>query len=349
MIVHIPLEYVAGQHVIPCEGSVLHELVTGEKASIWIEGRLVTIPTPRLPVRDLVINGRRIKAVLLGPPWSLFNEYLLASDKQAARLRLEAWLKAAMRRLLQQADSMIFSGVMSYAIGTPLVPKGEVWIGTAGLNCQPKSEGLAIRWPIASSHPLQCTIRTVPGRYGIFMNDEDLVVARQGDSDGDLVFVVWLGGKPAEKRQLQFALDQIVDLEFPDIPQEIEQMDPQSLANGYSAKSLVGIATWWTWVHARFPGTDEAWMEAYDRYTPAIEAMMDGRKTGERVNLEEFGFGNGLPDLRQLIGMAYPGVRYMVATRSIPPPAKEDWRALVRQYWSLRWGPEGIDLEEVRE
>jgi len=344
MIAHIPLEYVAGQHVIPCAGSVLHELVTGEKASIWIDGRLVTIPTPRLPVRELVINGRRIKAVLLGPPWSLFNEYLLANDKQAVRIRLEAWLKAAMRRLLQQADSMVFSGVMSYAIGTPLVPKGEVWVGTRGLHCHPTEDGICIRWPIASSHPLQCTIRTVPGRYGIFMNDEDLVLCRQGDSDGDLVFVVWTGSKPAEARELHFRLEGIVDLDFPEIPQEIEQMDPQSLANGYAAKSLVGIATWWTWVHARFPGTDEAWREAYDNYTPAIEAMMDGRKTGETVNLEDFGFGKNLPNLIQLINMAYPGVRYMVATRSRNPDTSQDWRSLVREYWTLRWGPEGVDL-----
>jgi hypothetical protein len=94
---------------------VLHELVTGEKASIRIDGRLVTIPTPRLPVRDLVVNGRRIKAVLLGPPWSLFNQYLRNPTRQT-RARIELWLRAVMRKKLQRADSMVFSGVMSYAL-----------------------------------------------------------------------------------------------------------------------------------------------------------------------------------------------------------------------------------------
>ena len=344
-VADVPLEYFAGQHVIPCEGSVLHEMVTGEPAYIWIDGRRVTIPTPRLPVRELEIRGTRMSAVLIGPPWSLFNEYLRTPTRQT-RARIELWLQAAMRKKLQRADSMVFSGVMSYALGTPLVPRGEVWVGTRGLHCQPTEDGICIRWPIASSFPLRCKIRVVPERFGIFLNDEDLVVEKQGDSDGDLVFVVWLGGKPAEKRQLQFTLDQIVDLEFPDIPQEIEQMDPQSLANGYAAKSLVGIATWWTWVHARYPGDDEAWARAYDMYTPAIEAMMDGRKTGAKVDLEDFGFGKNLPNLIQLINMALPGVRFMVATRSRTPDFDTDWRQLVRHYWSLRWAPEGVDLED---
>ncbi len=349
MIVNVPLNLINGIYAVPYPRTVLHELATGEPAQIMIGNRLVDIPKPDLPVKEIMVDGVRMKVLLVGPPWSLFNDYLVASDQERQNVvkRIEAWLMAAARRKLLQASVMVMPGVMSYAIGMPIVPQGEVWIGMRGLNVHPASEGFAIRWPIASSNPLKCTIKLVRDRYGIFVNDHDLVVGRQGDSDGDLLFVVWTGGKPAEYVDMELSLDRIVELSDVEIPDSVEQVDPQSLANGHAAKSLVGIATWWTWVHARYDYDrygDIAWAEAYDRYTPAIEAMMDGRKTGESVSLSQFGFGKDLPNLVTLINMALPGVRQMVATRSRAVDFNHNWRRLIRDYWSLRWAPEGVDL-----
>lgn len=348
------LDLVSGIYAVPEPGSVLHQMLyPDEPVHIRIGGRLVTVPRPRLPIATVRQDGVDRPMVVMGPPWSLFNRYLLAasdSDRAQVRSELEAWLTVAARRKLLQADSMMFPGIMSYVIGTPLVPRGEVWIGMRGLDVHPSSEGFAIRWPIASANPLRCVIRIVHDRFGVFMNDEDLVIDRQGDSDGDLVFVVWTGGSPAEAREIRFTADEIADLSIVvDVPNEVEQLDPQSLANGHAARSLVGLATWWAWVDARW-GYDhrgeDAWREAYDRYTPAIEAMMDGRKTGQKCDLSEFGFGQGVPELGVLIRMALPGVRHMVAARSRPPDFRTPWRQLVREYWSLRWAPEGVELGE---
>lgn len=353
IVVEKPLELVSGVYAMPEPGSVLHQMLFEEPVQVRIGGRLVTVPRPRLPVvmvRQGSFEPRPM--VVMGPPWSLFNRYLaVQSDEERREIRreLESWLLATARRKLLRADSMAFPGVMSYALGLPTVPKGEVWIGMRGLGVHPQSEGFAIRWPVASSHPLNCKIRVVRDRFGVFMNDEDLVLDRQGDSDGDLVFVVWTGGGPAEGRQLDLEIDQLVDLAAApaELPCGVEQMDVQSLADGHAAKSLVGLATWWAWVDARWGYDrrgDQAWREAYDRYTPAIEAMMDGRKTGQKVDLSEFGFGQGTPPLDTLIRMALPGVRAMVAARSRPPDFRIPWRQLVREYWSLRWAPEGVDL-----
>jgi len=342
------LQLERGIYAVPAPNTVLHEMVTGEPISVQIDGRVVSVPKPRLPIVEIDERGHRRKVVLMGPPWSLLNQCLRPDLYPNARRQLEQWLLAAARRSLLAADSMVFPGVMSYALGVPVVPRGEVWIGMRGLNINPLSEGFAIRWPIASSNPLEVRIKKVDA-FGIYMNDEDLVIGRQGDSDGDLVFVVWMSGEPAERVELGLQLQDIVDLSASvEIPDSVEQMDPDSLAVGHAARSLVGLATWYAWVDARW-GYDEigeqAWRDAYDRYTPAIEAMMDGRKTGQAVSLEEFGFGRGLPELPTLLNMALPGVRQMVGARSRNPDFTIPWRKLVRDYWSLRWRREGVDVD----
>lgn len=345
-LVHRPLYRLGGLYAVPAPDTVLHELATGQPASIQIDQRIIDIPTPRLPVE--IVNGHPM--VLMGPPWSILDDYLAASEPERYQVRrqLETFLRAAARRLLQEANHMALPGVMTYALGVTFVPKGEVWVGTRGITTDLKEQGIAIRWPIASSNPLQVRIRTHQG-WGALMNDEDLAIDRQGDSDGDLVFVVGLEGPPAERVQVQPELDQIIDLDRMNEPYEfpaVEQMDVQTLANGYAAKSLVGLATWYTWVQARY---HEDWAKAYDAYLPAIEAMMDGRKTGERPELDQFGLTENLPELQTLIRMALPGVRAMVAARSRPPGFDRDWRDLLRDYWSLRWAPEGVDIEPEEE
>lgn len=338
-----------GRFAVPAPNTVLHEMVTGEPIRMWVGARQITVPKPHLPVVEVDVNGYVVKRVLMGPPWSLLNQYVAVPDERKPEIvgQIETWLRSAAQRALQEATALAMQGVMSYAIGLPVVPRGEVWVGTSGLGIQLGEEGFAIRWPIASSNPLRVKIKARPG-YGVWMNDEDLVIDRQGDSDGDLIFVVSQSSVPAPAVDAKLTLEDLIDLSnVPEIPQEVQQMDPQHLANGYAAKSLVGIATWWTWVEARW-GYDRrgiaAWQEAYDKYTPAIEAMMDGRKSGAQVKLSDFGIGEGLPDLVKLINMALPGVRHMVASRNRPPSFDKDWRVLVRQYWSMRWAPEGVDL-----
>jgi hypothetical protein len=331
-----------GALAVPAPETVLHELVTGEPVSVPVGVHRVRVPKPNLPVVEIGDEqAPMMSAVVLGPPWSLLDD--IVAGRPNAELHLKRWLAAAIRRQYLLMSSYPAAGVMGFAKGDPRVPEGEVWIGEQGIAPINYKSGVAIRYPIASSTSAQWVrIRRCDGT-GIWINDRALVQGMQGDSDGDLLFVIW--GEPGTAEPVE--LPDTPPVDFAHAP--IQPSDPKILtwteqARGHKAREAIGLLTWEAWLLARanadLAEDEEAfrrsWADAYDRYTQYIEHVMDGRKTGQGFNPYQSTLAAEIGPLTRR--SAEYGVQLMVASRwNTPINLLVSPEEILQQYWSGRW------------
>jgi len=336
-----PLQRI-GALAVPAPRTVLHELVTGEPVSVRVGVHDVRVPTPDLPVVEIGnADGPTMSAVVLGPPWSLLDD--VVRGRPDAERHLRRWLGAAIRREYLRMSAYPTAGVMGFAKGDPRVPPGEVWIGEEGIAPIPYRSGVAVRYPVASSSSAQWVrLRRCAGT-GIWINDHTLVHEMQGDSDGDLLFVIW--GEPGEAEPVELPDTPPADFEHAAIqPEDPKILSWTDQARGHKAREAVGLLTWEAWMLARTLADQaedpqqlrEAWATAYDRYTDYIEQVMDGRKTGEGFNPYQSTLAIDIGPLTR--ASAQYGVQLMVAQRwSTPINLLVSPEEILRQYWSGRW------------
>jgi len=261
-----------------------------------------------------------------------------------AEQQLVTWLQAAIRRELASCAAYHASGLMSFAVGSPVVPDDEVWIGTMGVNLNFRV-GVATRYPIqAESSARRVTVRMVPNRIGTFINDRVLVEDFFGDSDGDLLFVIAeVPGTPdlVTEEEASALTDVPIELHREIQPTPVEPKEWLEIAQGHKAREATGLVTWQAWVAARIKadladnpdGVRSAWADVYtNRFSAAIERCMDGRKDGRMFRAEESGILDELPGFNPF---PMPGVDVMAIRRNTAPvPTSVSAETLVRQYWS---------------
>lgn len=338
-----------GPYALVDEHTVLHQLIhPDEPAYVRVGHHIVRVPKPNLPIHELVNEqgDTYALAVTLGPPWSLLDD-AVCGDPDAKR-NLATWLVSAIRDALVLDGSTYYrNGVMGFAKGDPRIPEGEVWIGTDGISLQFRT-GVAIRYPIASPTSAKRVVVKACSGTGIWINDHTLVTEMQGDSDGDLLMVIaeeagipeW-AELPAEP-PVDFA-----QLATPHAPSTKSRLE---IALGHKAREAVGLLTWQAWIRARTNadrahdqhGIYQAWAEAYEQYTEAIEACMDGRKDGRLVTPDQFHL---MPD--SVPHVLFHGTNNMVRSRwRTPIPLERTPQQLLREYWSGQWsGLKPVNVE----
>lgn len=335
-----------GQYALVQEGTVLHQMVKPDEQAVVQCGHLrISVPKPDLPVHELFGEAEAEPyaiAVTLGPPWSLLDD--IVRGEPDAKLHLITWLRAAIRDRLVGAGAYYRPGVMGFAKGDPRVPEGEVWIGTQNVSLRFR-KGVAVRYPVESPHSCKpVVVHAVPGT-GIWINDRTLVEDMEGDSDGDLLMVIATEAGLPEQRELP--AEPPVDFSTTLTPAEAQPRSRIEIARGHKAREAIGLMTWQVWVRARVLADTipvyDAWAESYDRYTDAMEASMDGRKTGQIVTPDEFGLLDGI----SVPTVVLHGVNNMVRSRwRSPIVLTQPPRELLRQYWSGKYsGIKPIQVE----
>ena len=287
---------VFGNYAVPQEGTVLHELVTGERTSVSFLGKELPVPNPSsLAKTTIKVLGTATQVVILRPPFTFLNKLLIPAPepiKLQAWEGLTRWVHGSKRKagaygqVLEDCCSFRVPCVRAYNICHPAVPEGEVWTSLGDL---PKDVHL-MRFPTASEAAMERKLcKKVRYHHPIvFTNPKNYKEFHGGDSDGDQSN---LCAAPDENGVIDRTKVEVVDmpdmlfrLSVPKVEVTPKQQDTVSIARGYQAKRVVGLITWYAWMmsaaHAQRTGRKDAYNEAWRFFGNLLELAFDGRKDG---------------------------------------------------------------------
>lgn len=294
MICDIPLKTYKN-YAIPARGTVLDELISGERGIVRVFDKELSIPDPsELPKKKIIVLGKEMEAVILRPPFTFLDKIISAGNdtmKAQAWNGLKSWVHGkgdtgAYGKALEKCCSFKVPAVRAYNMCHPAVPENEVWTTVGKLS---KHVHL-MRFPTASEAAMEkVTLKKVRFNYPIiFTNPARYKYFHGGDSDGDHSNLCNDVSKPYERAEVTDLPDLVFNLTSPEVKIEIKQQDTVSIVRGYQAKRLVGLITWFAWKYsaankARL-GYPFAYNEAWRFFGNLLELAFDGRKDGREFN-----------------------------------------------------------------